>query len=405
MNLENRRIGDWEAHPSTGVLHHRDGREERIEPRLMDLLLFLAERPGEVIAREEILAAVWTALVVDEDALARAVSRLRRALGDDAKAPAYIETIPKRGYRLIAAAGLARPAGALPRRRYFGMGATLAAVTAICALAALPGWLGGRTMRAEASATVRRADDFYSRYTRPDNEAAIELYERIIGRAPDYAPAYAGLANALVQRAIRWPGPPGTAEFTRLRDALAAHTIKTPAARSQIERAAVLAARAVALAPGDAASYKAQGFVASARGDWQGALDAYRAALARDPQAWGVLINLSDVLEISGRPDEALPYLEQAYASMTHDYASQPLRIQPWYAPLGVLIGDRHRERGDWPAAETWYRRVLDYAPLQPDASAGLATVLRASGRTEAAIQVCDALQRRVGPRAGCERG
>jgi DNA-binding winged helix-turn-helix (wHTH) protein/Tfp pilus assembly protein PilF len=405
MNPANRQIGEWTAEPSTGLLRHRDGREERLEPRLADLLLLLADRPGEVIAREDILAAIWTGLVVDEDTLARAVSRLRRALGDDAKAPAYIETIPKRGYRLIAAVRIVEATTAPARRRRFGIGAALAAGVAACALAALFAGHAGNDIDAEAKATVQRADDFYARYTRPDNEAAIELYERIIGRDPDYAPAYAGLANALVQRAIRWPGPPGTAEFTCLRDALAADAIRSPAAQAQLERAAVLAARAVALAPGDAASHKAQGFVASARRDWPGALAAYHAALALDPQAWGVLINVSDVLEISARSDEALPWLERAHAAMTRAYASQPVRVQPWYAPLGVLIGDRHRARGDWLAAEAWYRRVLDYAPLQPEASAGLAAVLRASGRADAAARLCEDVTRRVGPRAACTQG
>ena len=397
------RIGPWHACRSTGELRHDNGRVERIEPRLMDLLLRLARDAGDVVPREAILADVWTGVVVDEDALARAVSRLRRALGDDAKSPRYVETIPKRGYRLIAPVGApADAAVVVAARRRVGVWAGVAATLGVAALALVPLVLGGYATHAEAKATVARADDFYAQYTRTDNEAAIELYERIIGRDPGYAPAYAGLANALVQRAIRWPGPPGSAEFTQLRDALRGDALAQPWPQAQLERATALAAHAVRLAPDDAVALKAQGFVASARRDYAVALAAYRRALALDPQAWGVMINIGDVLEIAGEPALALPQFEAAHAAMARAYATQTARVQPWLAPLGVAIGDRYRARGDARSAEDWYRRVLDDAPLHPDASIKLAGVLRASGRDEAALRICEDLRRRVGPRDGC---
>ncbi len=68
----------------------------------MDVLLLLARRAGEVISREELLATVWSGSVVGDDTLTQAVIKLRKALGDDTRAPRYIETIAKRGYRLIA---------------------------------------------------------------------------------------------------------------------------------------------------------------------------------------------------------------------------------------------------------------------------------------------------------------
>lgn len=393
------KIGAWSARRSTGELVRDDGRVERIEPRLMDLLLRLAREPGTVVSREAILADVWTGVVVDDDALARAVSRLRRALGDDAKSPRYVETIPKRGYRLIAPVGAA--VARAPKRRA-GVWAGIAAALGVAAVALVPLALGGYAPHADAKATVARADDFYGQYTRTDNEAAIELYERIIGRDPEYAPAYAGLANALVQRAIRWPGPPGSVEFTQLRDALRADALASPFAQAQLERAAMLAERAVRLAPNDAAALKALGFVASARRDFPAALAAYRHALARDPESWGVMINVGDVLEIAGDAAQAVPYFEAAYAAMVRAYPAQAARVQPWLAPLGVAIGDRYRDGGDTRNAESWYRRALDDAPLNPDATAKLAGLLRATGRAEAATRVCEDLRRRVGPREDC---
>jgi len=74
----------------------------RIEPKMMQVLLALAEQPGKTIARDTLLDQVWPEVVVTEDALSSTISKLRRALNDDAQAPRYIETIPKSGYRLIA---------------------------------------------------------------------------------------------------------------------------------------------------------------------------------------------------------------------------------------------------------------------------------------------------------------
>ena len=67
----------------------------------MDVLVLLATRPGHVFARADIIDAVWAKKFIGESALSRAVALLREALGDDAQKPRFIETIPKRGYRLL----------------------------------------------------------------------------------------------------------------------------------------------------------------------------------------------------------------------------------------------------------------------------------------------------------------
>jgi TolB-like protein/DNA-binding winged helix-turn-helix (wHTH) protein/Tfp pilus assembly protein PilF len=94
-------IGDWSVEPALDVLQ-RGAETVRLEPKAMELLLALASRPGEVISREELLSTVWPGVVVGDEALSQAVTKLRKALGDDVRAPTHIETISKRGYRLIA---------------------------------------------------------------------------------------------------------------------------------------------------------------------------------------------------------------------------------------------------------------------------------------------------------------
>src|SRR5688572_17453809 len=96
------RIGEWLAHPALNELR-RGSETVRIEPKVMDVLMVLAKRAGTVVSREEFLATVWPGMVVGDEALSQSVAKLRRALGDDPRAPTYIETIAKRGYRLNAA--------------------------------------------------------------------------------------------------------------------------------------------------------------------------------------------------------------------------------------------------------------------------------------------------------------
>ena len=79
----------------------------RVEPKVMAVLRCLAERPGEVVSKDEFMETVWGDAVVTDDALLRCISELRKAFGDDARHPDYIETIRSQGYRLIAPVRLA----------------------------------------------------------------------------------------------------------------------------------------------------------------------------------------------------------------------------------------------------------------------------------------------------------
>ncbi len=79
----------------------RDEIVERIEPRMMQVLLMLAGQADEVVTREALERQVWAGRVVSHDALTNTIAKLRHALGDDRRRPRFIETIPKRGYRLI----------------------------------------------------------------------------------------------------------------------------------------------------------------------------------------------------------------------------------------------------------------------------------------------------------------
>ena len=68
----------------------------------MQVLECLADKPGDVVTRDELVARVWPGVFVTDDVLHRAIRELRRAFGDETANPTYVETIRKRGYRLIA---------------------------------------------------------------------------------------------------------------------------------------------------------------------------------------------------------------------------------------------------------------------------------------------------------------
>ena len=130
------RIGEWIADPATNELV-RGTERVRLEPRAMDVLVFLAGRAGAVVTREELFAAAWPGTVVGDEALSQSVTKLRRALGDDSRAPAYIETISKRGYRLLAPVAAAPEVPAAPasrpRRLWTGIAAAVALIALIAA--------------------------------------------------------------------------------------------------------------------------------------------------------------------------------------------------------------------------------------------------------------------------------
>lgn len=78
------------------------GRRQRMTPRSAAVLRYLAERPGRVVSRDELIESIWAGADPTDDVLSHAIAELRRLLGDNARAPRVIETIPKVGYRLIA---------------------------------------------------------------------------------------------------------------------------------------------------------------------------------------------------------------------------------------------------------------------------------------------------------------
>ena len=130
-------IGEFTVEPARNLVSGPQGAVS-IEPKIMDVLRALAERPGAVWSRTELIDRVWGREYGADESLTRAVSQLRKVFGDTRDEARILETIPKRGYRLIApvsAAEHGRAATAAPNRLWPALliAAVLIAVAALAA--------------------------------------------------------------------------------------------------------------------------------------------------------------------------------------------------------------------------------------------------------------------------------
>tara|TARA_B100000446_G_scaffold106655_1_gene99688 strand:+ start:152 stop:2749 length:2598 start_codon:yes stop_codon:yes gene_type:complete len=93
-------LGEWRVEPLSGVFI-RGEHSVHVEPKVMEVLICLAQSAGQTVTRDQLLNDVWQGVVVSEEVLTRAISELRSLLGDTAREKRYVRTLPKRGYSLI----------------------------------------------------------------------------------------------------------------------------------------------------------------------------------------------------------------------------------------------------------------------------------------------------------------
>lgn len=161
-------LGDFRVHPDSDRLSRGDTRID-LEPKTMAVLLALAARPGEVVSSEELIRDVWHGRPMGDNPVYKAIAKLRRALDDETAEPRFIETIARKGYRLLvspqpvadASATAAvdvpePPRSATPASKARAVGIGFAAAASI-ALAAAIGWYAvSRTAESPPSTTTAR---------------------------------------------------------------------------------------------------------------------------------------------------------------------------------------------------------------------------------------------------------
>lgn len=174
------RFAEFEVDPDAGVLR-RGGVRVKLQDLPFRLLVVLLRRAGESVTREELRAELWgAATFVDAEAgLNTAIAKMREALGDDADAPRFIETLPKRGYRFVgtltpeAATTAPAPAVVMHDRRPLRPWPVVVAVLAMAAIA----FAGYRVLRAPDRITIA--------VVRFHNETGIADNDRLAGSLTD----------------------------------------------------------------------------------------------------------------------------------------------------------------------------------------------------------------------------
>jgi DNA-binding winged helix-turn-helix (wHTH) protein len=154
------RLDDWLVQPAQCRLS-KDGLARQVRPKVMDLLTYLAARHGDVVSKDHLLDGVWGTQSVSESALTRTVTELRQVLGDAAHEPRVLETIPKRGYRLIGsvclvpsdiAAVASRPRAETTATTWLVLGGVMLAV-----VGGLRVWVGATSCCQKCKAASREA--------------------------------------------------------------------------------------------------------------------------------------------------------------------------------------------------------------------------------------------------------
>lgn len=180
------RVGDWTLCTRTNRLR-RPGVETELESRLVCLLVAFIDHPAETLSRDWLLATVWRGKTVTGESLLVAISQVRKALGDDTRAPSYIKTIPGKGYQLVAMAG---PAETPSARKTWMVAVSVAAAGLVCTVVAVLALLAKPPGTAlDAAEKKIAAGDPASL------KAAIRDLRVLAGQTPS-AGAFTGLAEA-----------------------------------------------------------------------------------------------------------------------------------------------------------------------------------------------------------------
>jgi TolB-like protein/DNA-binding winged helix-turn-helix (wHTH) protein/Tfp pilus assembly protein PilF len=435
-------IGDWRVDPTSGALQRGD-EAARIEPRVMAVLLDLAAHPGVVRSKDDLIAAVWGDTYVGEAALSRCVSELRRTLGDDARDPRYIETLPKRGYRLVAAVSTIAPeaAAVLPENELAAPLPTLrphwqTLLAAAIVLTLFVGWW--RTIPPAAEAPIERiavlplralSDDPQQRFFAEGlteeliaNLATLDAVRVVSGRAArlarDADASAAAIAASLGVDAV----VDGTVQRSGDRTLVSLELVQASNERllwagTYQERGAELiavqrevaaqAAREIGLALAtirgvprarpenpDARRELDRGRMLAARSnpvDALRSLDHFRRALEIDTGyalAWALLADVQATLAWNNWSVPAVAYAEARNAA--HTALDLDPALPEAYAVLAAVAAERNH---DWPEADRGFRTAVELGPPSAFALERFGRYQRRRGRyTEAAASTGAAL-------------
>lgn len=411
-------FGPFEFDSRSGELR-KHGLRVRLPDQARAVLELLLARPGDVVTREDIRQRLWPAdtFVEFDTATSSIVRKLRDALGDSADQPRFVETLPRRGYRFIApvlvgaeaaaaahAAAPALPAAGTPaspsRSRSWTGPAWISVTVAI-------GLLGAAAVLARTAARPRvspEANDAYmkgvaarGRESVPGFRAAVTYFEEAAAKQPDFAMAYAQIADAqlqlvyagefapreivpradaAVQRALALDETIAFAHRTRA-EILQTYYWEWDAGNREIRRSLELDRTS-----SDARAYAAS--MALTDGRVNEAIAEAEEAHARDPLSPRAALTLAGILRASGQVDRSLDELRTLVAR------------DPRIARAHFQIGVTYALKEQWPQAVDALQEALEITPANARFQSYLGFALAKAGRLAEARAVLDQLRARA---------
>ncbi len=416
------KVADAEVYPERNLVQ-RDGVDTPLTPRSMDVLVYLAARPGETVTAEQLLDAIWESDYIADNAVHKAISEIRQALGDDAKKPRYIRTVRSRGYLLVADVLEDQPVpdpSRTPRRYVIPLSIALLvcgfivarvfwpAEPQITSIAVLPfenlnadadqQWLSDG-MTAEAIDMLSRISEFRVVARSPTLRAAALNVDAIGGqldarfmvegkvlRADERLRVNVRLvrvADGATLWSARFDEPLedvfGIQTKVAVELAEALHDEFGVATPSKLRRSRYLTT--------DVRAYEliVKGYAAQSRFSAQGLHDALRLYLQAstiDPtygQAYASIGSAYYWLWILGLDRREAVWADAKTA------AQRALQLDPDNGDAHVLLGDINLEEGDWSAAQQMWEKGLALSPGHGHAHGELGRFLLLTGRVEQA--------------------
>jgi DNA-binding winged helix-turn-helix (wHTH) protein/tetratricopeptide (TPR) repeat protein len=358
-------VGLLTVKPSTREILRPDGTRELLEPRVMQVLVALAQASPDVVSRDDLIAKCWEGRIVSDDAMNGAVAKLRRL--SDGGAFFAIETIPRVGYRLMAGDAPQPHATTPPRKPDADRRVLLAGAAALGGTALIGGgvwWLANRrpvmppppTVSPEVAALIQRGNETVERGGLENDSEAAGLFQQAIDLAPDNADAWGGLA--LANAFLAHNGTPDTFQAQQMR------------ALSAIDKA-------LTLDPRNARAWEAKAVANPSRGAWVETEQAVRQGLKFNPADEGLLLFLANHLLVVGREREAARYMKRAVAAVSG-------HISPAIAWITIAIYDC---AGLWEEADRAAAQGMALFPRNPLTWIHRIYLLMFSGRTAEALQ------------------
>lgn len=389
-------FGPFRLHPLRRVLL-RDGCPVALTARVFDTLLVFVERRGRVLAKDELMTALWPDTAVEENNLTQHVSMLRKALGARADGRRYVVTVPGRGYSFVepvreVAAEVCEERPAVVRREEVALAETAAiivgaarpprsalalalCVAVVATAAATYLWVGrgapGQEQSArpaeprrarphttevfEAREAYLRGRYFWNKRNPEGVEKSVEHFRRAIDFDPTYAAAYAGLADAYsVLANYRYGSLPSDECLRRARAA----ALKAVEVDEELAEAHASLALVKAYQEGDGVSAERE----------------YRRAIELDPSYATAHHWYSDFLAMLGRNEEALAE------------ASRAAELDPLSPIISTTVGERLFFARDYERAAERLRRTLELDPDFIQARFFLGLVYVRQGRRAQAV-------------------